>query len=512
MMRRRQILSALPLLLAPPGGAQGSARPSLRIAVPRLPDRLDPMAAVSIAAFRALFSIFDPLVTIDYADGKLSLRPALAREWRQRDARTLEFDLRPGVRFHDGSELTAEDVAFTFGPERLTGPQPHWPAGLAFFGNIERAEVVDRLRVRLVSRTPDPALLFRFATGAAQIVPRRAYLAAGGIDVWSRQPIGTGPFRVSGFRIDNALELTAFDDYWGGAPNAARVTLTEIREVASRVAALRGGDADIAVELPPDQLPPIAVARGLDITGGPIANYLMVVMDKTNPVLADARIRRALSLAVDRQAIIDGLWGGRVDIPHGHQWAEYGQLFVPEAPAPRFDPEEARRLVRDARYDGRPIPYRITNNYYPNEVATAQVLVEMWRAVGLQVRVEMTENLSMQERPEGRALTPNSATSFFPDPVAAPWRIFGPAGPIQSRLHAWSNAEFDRLGQVLEQSVDITERRRVWSRMLTILDEDPPALILHSNGHFHGKKTSIRWAPTGPTFYMDFRRERLSFD
>ncbi|HEY4250074.1 MAG TPA: ABC transporter substrate-binding protein, partial [Roseomonas sp.] len=341
-MRRRQILSALPLALASPGSAGAAEpRPSLRVAVPRLPDRLDPMAAVSIAAFRALCSIFDPLVAMDDAEGQLSLRPALALAWRRVDARTLEFDLRAGVRFHDGSELTADDVAFTFGPERLTGPQPHWPAGLAFFGNLDRVEAVDRLRVRVVSRSPDPALLFRFATGTAQIVSRRAWLAAGSIDAWSRRPIGTGPFRVSGFRIDNALELAAFDDYWGGAPNAARVVFTEIREVAARVAALRGGDTDIAAELPPDQLPPIEAAPGLGVTGGPIANYLMVVMDKTNPVLADARIRRALSLAIDRQAIIDGLWGGRVDIPHGHQWAEYGPLFIPDAPAPRFDPDDA---------------------------------------------------------------------------------------------------------------------------------------------------------------------------
>ncbi|HEY4250776.1 MAG TPA: ABC transporter substrate-binding protein, partial [Roseomonas sp.] len=158
-----------------------------------------------------------------------------------------------------------------------------------------------------------------------------------------------------------------------------------------------------------------------------------------------------------------------------------------------------------------PIPYRITNNYYPNEVATAQVLVEMWRAAGLRVRVEMAENVAMQERPEGRALTSNSATSFFPDPVASPWRIFGPTGPIQARLRAWSNAEFNRLGQVLEQSVDTVERRQVWSRMLGILDADPPALILHANGHFHGKRASVRWAPAGRTLSMDFRRESLSF-
>ena len=126
--------------------------------------------------------------------------------------------------------------------------------------------------------------------------------------------------------------------------------------------------------------------------GGTILNHRLTVFDKNHAQLANPLVRRAFTHAIDRQAIVDSLWAGRTRVPHGLQWEFYGDMFHADWTVPQFDPALARDLLKQANYKGDPIPYRLLNNYYTNQTATAQVLVEMWRRVGLNVQIETKEN------------------------------------------------------------------------------------------------------------------------
>ena len=154
------------------------------------------------------------------------------------------------------------------------------------------------------------------------------------------------------------------------------------------------GEYQFACDIPPDQIAGIEKNAAFEVQGGTILNHRLTVFDKNHAQLANPLVRRAFTHAIDRQAIVDSLWAGRTRVPKGLQWEFYGDMFNADWSVPAYDPKLAQDLLKQANYKGDPIPYRLLNNYYTNQVATAQVLVEMWKAVGLNVQIETKENWS----------------------------------------------------------------------------------------------------------------------
>jgi len=503
----RRLISALALLAAP-ALAQPDARPALTVAVQDVPRSLDPLTQFGNVDWRGYANIFDGLLTMDFA-GDFRPLPALAESWRRIDDHTLELKLHDGVRFHDGSMLSAEDVVVSFGPDRMRNEDaPGFATGRAFLGTVADVTAVDPRTVRIRTSVTDPLLEQRLGTIPAAIVSAAALRAAPDFKTWNTTSAisGTGPYRVRSWRSNTELVLDAFDGWWGGKASARSIRLWAVPEVASRVAALRSGEVQIATDLPPDQFPVVTADPNLEVVGGEIANHRVIVYDTTNPILRDARIRRALSLAIDRQAIVEALWGGKVTITRSHQFPAFRDMYIADWPKPEYDPEAAKRLLREAGYKGERIEYRILNNYYGNEVATAQALVEMWRAVGLNVELAVKENWGQITAREGRRGIRNwSNTMTLPDPVGGLWRLYGARGPVQSTYGEWTNAEFNRLGAILESSLDPAARKEAWRAMLRIYDtEDPVGTVLHSFGLFYGKRRDVNWTPL-PVEWMDFR-------
>jgi peptide/nickel transport system substrate-binding protein len=186
-------------------------------------------------------------------------------------------------------------------------------------------------------------------------------------------------------------------------------------------------------------------------------------------------------------------------------------MFLPDWNVPAYDPDLARRLVRESGYRGQPIPYRLQNNYYVNQVANGQIMVEMWRQVGLNVVMEMKETGDqVTDASTPRGIRDWSNTSLFNDPVAGLIRGMGPRGELQLNRE-WGNAEFNRLVPELETSTDRARRRAVFRRLLEIIErEDPGYTVLHQAATFTAKRKNIQWrASHGWAF--DFRASNLRF-
>ncbi|ONG50807.1 ABC transporter substrate-binding protein [Pseudoroseomonas deserti] len=507
--------------------AQADQRPAITVAVQTIStsNTLEPLREQSNVMTRVVASFLEPLIDLDWV-GDMSLRPALAESWRRIDDRTLELVLRPDVRFHDGSPLTAEDVAFTFGPEHMWGDGSAAPAGGLFtsttagagtrqpppevpaiarlaFPGFERMQVMDARTLRLVNKLPDVTLEGRLARPAGAVISRRAFEAAPDWLTWARKPIGTGPYRIADYRPDSFLLLEANDAHWAGRPPLRSIRFVQVPEVSSRVNGLRAGDYDFACDLPPDQ---IAVVRGSprhEVLGRAIANHRVTAFDKSHAVLRDARIRRAITHSIDRQGIVDALWDGAGGVPRGMQFDFFGPMTLADWEAPRFDLAEARRLLTEAGYKGEPIPYRLLNNYYTNQTPTAQVLHEGWRQAGLNVVIEMKENWSqILQADAGRGLRDNSNTAFFNDPVGA-MAAFGPGGQ-QWASGEWRNDDAAKALEALQTSTDLETRRKALRQMLQICERDDPAYtVLHQTVNFTGKRKDIGWKPSG-SFAMDF--------
>jgi peptide/nickel transport system substrate-binding protein len=316
MHNRRDILAGLVASTAIAGlpaiaRSQSAQAARIVIGMPVGPRSLEPTREVSNVIFRTAYNIYDTPIAIDYKNDA-RLVPGLATSWKRLSPTMVELTLREGVRFHDGSIMTAEDVAFSFGAERMGEKSPGHQLTRPFVGSFERVEAVDPRTVRVVARASDPLIEQRLAGWGSQIVSKKAFLATASTDgkdfgAWERAPVATGPFRVKEFRTDDRIVLEAHDGYFGGRPAVKEAVFRVMPEASARYAALAAGDIDIATEMSVDQIPTIEKHKGLKVLGGPIQNIRVLVYDKTHPVLADVRIRRALSLAIDRRAIVDSL-------------------------------------------------------------------------------------------------------------------------------------------------------------------------------------------------------------
>jgi peptide/nickel transport system substrate-binding protein len=511
---RRAALFA-PTLLAAPAIAQGDDRPTLTIAVQKLSNSntFEPPREQSNVGFRIHGLYAEQLIGTDWL-GNADLTPGLATAWSRPDAATLELTLRPGVRFHDGREVTAEDVVFSFGA-RLFGTQGATGAGQSTvlagtatkeppaevvavarrtYPGLVKIEIVDRHTVRFVNRTPDVTLEGRVAQSVGAILSRGAFAAAESWLSWGRAPVGTGPYRIAEFRPDTSLVMESHDAYWGGRPPARRLRFVEVPEVSGRVNGLFSGEYDFACDIPPDQIDVVERNTRFEVLGSPINNIRKLAFDKTNPVLADARVRRAMTHAIDRRVLVDTLWAGRTAIPRGMQLESYGQMYLADWENPRFDIAEARRLLREANYQGQPIPYRLLNNYYTNQVSNAQIMIEMWRAAGINVQIAMQENFAqVTARTPGRGVRDWSNTSIFGDPVAGVLRGYGPRTEAE-RTGEWTSEDFNRVSTALEAETDIARRRELFRRLLTIVErEDPGYITLHQAAAFTAKRRDIAW-------------------
>lgn len=532
-LRRRHLLAASSAFILPRIAlGQADNRPSITIAVQQISNSasLEPLREQSNVGSRTFSFIFETLIMQNLL-GQLEATPGLAESWKRIDARTVEMSLRKGVRFHNGDEMTADDVVFTFSREHMFGPDydittnktlftsvlvrdtekgktlpPEVPAvAKRLFPALEKVEAIDKYTVRFVNRTPDVTLEGRLGSSGSNIISRRAFDEAKSYLDWVRAPVATGPYKVREYIADQSLTLDAHEDYWGGRPPIKSIKLVVVPEVATRINGLLAGQFDFACDMPPDQIPGIEKNAKFEVLGSTIVNHRLTVFDKHHPQLVDPRVRRAFTHSIDRQAIVESLWSGRTRVPAGLQWEFYGPMFVEGWTVPEFDLAKAKTLLKEANYKGDPIPYRLLSNYYTNQVSTAQVLVEMWAQAGLNVKIETKENWQQVfDAGTQRGIRDWSNSAGFNDPISSIVAQHGPQGQ-QQQVGEWANEEMNRLSDAMEIETDMQKRKAMFKRMLEICErEDPAYTVLHQNATFTAKRKDIKWKAS-PSFAMEFR-------
>ena len=345
--------------------------------------------------------IFDRLVDTDVRSRNI---PGLALTWTAIEPTVWEFKLRPNVRFHNGNAFTAEDVAFTIA--RLPNV-PNSPSSFAIYSRpITAVEIVDPLTVRFRTATPYPLLPLDMTN--VRILNRATHERSTTEDFNAgRAAIGTGPYRVVSHRIGDRIELERNDAFWGERPAYGRVNYRMITNDAARTAALLAGDVDVIDQVPTSDLarlrtdPRVTLSEivglrliflGLDHLRAADANSPFITDNNGQPLgrnpLQDVRVRRALSIAIDRRAIVDRVMEGAA-IPASQFLPEGTYSHVPDLPAPGYDPDAARRLLAEAGY---PQGFRITlagpNDRYINDARIIQAVGQMWTRIGVRTAVE----------------------------------------------------------------------------------------------------------------------------
>ena len=343
--------------------------------------------------------IFDPLV---FRDANMQPVPALAQSWRIVDDKTWEFKLRQGVKFHDGGELSADDVKFSF--ERIPTIK-NTPSSLTVYTKqIKSVEIVDRYTVRMTTDAPFPLMPTYLST--IVIVSKKAAETASTEDFnQGRATIGTGPFKFVEWVKGERFVLDRFDGYWGPKAEWTRVVMRPIPNATTRVAALLSGDIDIMDAVPTADLERLKRNPKITLSQSVTSRLMFLapdhhrdnspfVTDKAGKPftdkgpLRDARVRKAISKAIDRKAIAARIMDGAAE-PTGQLVAKGFFGFNPDIPIDTYDPEGAKKLLAEAGFaSGFRLTMQIPQNRYLNDIATGEAIAQMLARVGIETKVE----------------------------------------------------------------------------------------------------------------------------
>src|SRR5436309_12181075 len=305
---------------------------------------MDPGRSTQVLTVNYFVNLYDTLTRWDAA---LRLQPGLATSWRNLNDTTWELTLRPGVKFHDGSPLTAEDVKATLERNLLPGKT----VVQAGFATMESIQAVTPTTVRIVTKKPDPLLLVRLAQMGSQILPARLTTDEG-VEELARRPVGTGAYRFVEWVKDERLVMQANHEWWGWegkTPGVERVIWKPIPDDFPRIIALEKGDVDIITNVPPDRMKSIADGRGTRLLTVPSSRYVALSMNSTQPPLSDKRVRQALAYALDVPALIRNLYAG-MGKPYGGGLADTDFGYNPALKPYPYDPAKARTLLAQAGF------------------------------------------------------------------------------------------------------------------------------------------------------------------
>ena len=508
---RRGTLGAGLLLPALGRGALAQEAPLVRVALATETSSLDPMFHNVTPNNNAYHHIYDTLVE---TDAQLRLRPGLAESWKPLGDEGWEFKLRPNVRFHDGTPFTADDVAFSV---KRVGEVPNSPSSFTMYlTGVTRAQVVDPLTVRLLTNSAAPLVPYNLPF--IYVVSRRAAEGKTTEDFnTGTAAIGTGPYRLREWVRGDRLVLQGNRDYWGGMPACPNLVLRPVANGAARVAALLSGDVELIEGVPAADL---ARLRGdsrvrLAATDVVVTVYLHLdgVRDKSpgitsasgapmdrNP-LKDARVRRALTLAVNRDALTERLLEGQAK-PAGQFMRPGMPGNSPNLPPPPFQPDEARRLLAEAGYpEGFGITLAASNDRYPRDSEVAQAIAQMLGRVGIKTTVELMPSAMLFTRGTRREFSLLmagwvSASGEASSALNALLATYDPdAGRGPSNRGRYSNPAFDTLLAEAGRTIEDGKRNALLAQAAELGINDGGVIPLYSLVRTWGVRKGWRYAP-----------------
>jgi peptide/nickel transport system substrate-binding protein len=393
---RRRALAAVAAALALLGAGVALAQPGSQIVIglQAEPVTLDVAQLSDYNSSRAAMEMYEGLVR--FKDGSTEIEPGLAESWEvSDDGLVYTFHLRPGVTFHDGTPVNAEAVRFSFerqiDPEHPYHDTGEFPYAEFTLGAIDTIEVVDDLTVRITLKETFAPFLANMAMHAAAIVSPSAVMQYG--RDFSEHPVGAGPYRFVSWQRGVEVILEANPDYWRGAPRVERLIFRPIVEDQARLAALEAGEIDLAVNLPPDDLPRLREDPRFTFAEQPGMHTWYLVFNVTKEPFDDPRVRQAVAHAIDRDAIVQAILGGT---------GETAANFLPpvvwgyadDVQAYPYDPERARELLAEAGYpDGFSVEFWVpeSGSGMQQSVAMGTVIQDFLGRVGIDVTIQQFE-------------------------------------------------------------------------------------------------------------------------
>lgn len=451
------------------------------------PGTFDVQADTTLAVYGLAREIFNTLVR--YKGATLELEPELLAKMPEisKDGLVYSFELKKGVKFHDGkTELTSEDVKFTI--ERMLGP-----VGLSkwLFDPIKGAKefmngkadsvsgitIVDKYRFKLTLEKPYAPFLANLAVPSASIYSKKLVTEAG--DKWAHNPVGTGPFKLKRYVPNTEIILERNPNYFEeGLPYLDGINYRIIGDYTTALMEFEAGNLDV-VGVPSEaeeRQRLLSTGRYELLKSTPLATYYFV-FNMSDPAWKDVRLRKALAMCIDKQAIIDSIWGGDAVVATSFVTPGIpGAFEMGKGPALPYDPEKAKKLVQELKAEGKPVKCEAWQRGGTALADTNIAIQEMAKQVGIELNVVLTERAAFGEARSKGKVPANYGNWWadIPDPDNYLYTYFHPSEMMSTQ---YRNDKVTKLLEEAKVETDPKVRARKYQEAETIIIRDDCAIV-----------------------------------
>ena len=482
------ILTFLGMVSSDALGQRPTPGGTLTIALSAEPPGLDPTTSPAATIKRVVhYNLLEGLLKLD-RNGRVA--PALAKSYSvSKDGKEYTFVLHSGIKFHDEKPCTSEDVKYTF--ERLLDPKTAAPYRM-FYEPIESIQVVDSTTIKFKTKKYDSNFLFNMARGDAVIVSKQA------VDRLKSAPVGTGPFKFVEWNRGDSVVMAKNPDYYvKGLPYLDKVTFKFIPDPSAQLAALRAGDIDaIAYDLAPENVPALEKDVRFKVQKGNTTTDVIMAMNHSKKPFSDPKVRQAITLAIDRKAVIQGAVAG-YGTPIGSHMDPTNPYYVDLSNLYPYNPEKAKQLLAEAGYTNGfeavlklPEPYAYARR-------SGEVIADQLSKVGIKLTLEVIQMGQWIDR-----VFKNADYDLT---------VMGHAEPFDIEIYSrpnyyfrYNNPKFQELLKKAEEEMSEPARKKIYEQAQRLLADDFVNVYLFIYPALPAmKKEVMNWWKDYPTIVVD---------
>jgi peptide/nickel transport system substrate-binding protein len=478
MPTRRALLksaaAAAAVALTPRAARAQAKKPTLTIAFPSSPETIDPHQLRSVLSGSILGLMAEGLATRD--PQTMEIKPLLAESWKNVNPTTWEIKLRRGVKFHNGEDFNAESVKFTI--ERAIGSKLNTLAKLTWppsFG--QEVQIIDPYSVRITTKVPDPMVPARLAAESMNMAPAKG-LAEYKEKFVTDRFIGTGPFRFAEYVVGDRVVVEANPSYWGAKPPTQKIVWQVIPDAATRLAALQRGDVDVMLNLPFPLAPNVEADPNLRVYSELSSlTHGILLNGRESAPLKDRRVRQALNMAVDRQAIIKNLYSGRGALLNTVTGKSVANTMDPGPYA--YDPARAKALLAEAGFpNGFEFTLWQSIGRWVLAEETAQVIAGYWDKVGVKTKVQVLEWAEYNKRAAASTFKDGFYYAFINGTWDASYTVQRFKPDFQTFRYFDASGDLLKAIQEYERTFDAKRRKELGAQALKGLHDEAVWLFL----------------------------------